>query len=296
MLARDDLNLYVVADGAGGHNAGEVAAALAARSISNFMGATIRKAWSQPVVDALGFATGARRLAAAICKANHDVVEISRSHNQYQNMVATVVALELCARSNMAHVAYCGDARCYRLRAGQLEPLTYDHSLIMEVLEREPDLSDEIVARLPRNVVTRALGMEEHARVSFRSLAILPGDRYLLCSDGLSAMVEHGLLQSIMAEHLSPAETTAKLIARANEAGGRDNISVIVVDVAPAAATERSADEPTQPPPSSDSAPNVHVSDEALSDDEALLQRLSQIDSIPPGVIETVAGALKRKT
>ncbi|MCU0689861.1 MAG: protein phosphatase 2C domain-containing protein, partial [Polyangiaceae bacterium] len=162
ILVRDDLHLYVVADGAGGHNAGEVAAALATRSICNFVGATVRKALQQPVYDRFSIATGGRRLAAAVRKANHDVLEIAQKQERYRDMVATVVAAQLCPRAGLLHVAHVGDSRCYRLRNTVLEQLTQDHSVLVELLEREPDLDDEVVAKMPQHMVTRALGSEEH--------------------------------------------------------------------------------------------------------------------------------------
>jgi protein phosphatase len=294
VLVREDLSLWVVADGAGGHNAGEVAAALAVRSISNYMGATVRKAWEQPVFDRFGLANGGRRLAAAVRKANKDVLEVAHHNNKYRNMVCTVVAAALSARSCLIHVAHVGDSRCYRLRSCQLEQLTLDHSLLIEVLEREPDLDDAIVARMPRNVVTRALGMEEHVRVTFRSFPVLPGDRYLLCSDGLSGMVGQSVIESTLAEPSTPEEIVARLIELANEAGGKDNVSAIVVDVdsdvdligweAPTVATLEDL-------PGGDST-EIRV----LGTDEASVgERLSQIENLPADVIEHIDELFRKK-
>lgn len=294
ILVREDLSLWVVADGAGGHNAGEVAAALAARSISNYMGATVRKAWEQPVFDRFGLATGGRRLAAAIRKANRDVLEVAHNNNKYRNMVCTVVAASLSARSCLLHVAHVGDSRCYRLRSCQLEQLTLDHSLLIEVLEREPDLDDAIVARMPKNVVTRALGMEDHVRVTFRSFPVLPGDRYLLCSDGLSGMVGHSAIESAVAEPRGPDEIVAELIRLANEGGGKDNISAVVIDV------------------DSDvdlvgwEAPTIATMDEASMTDSSEIcvlgtdesdtvgQRLSEMSSLPPDLVEHIGELFKK--
>lgn len=286
--------MWVVADGAGGHNAGEVAAALAARSISNYMGATVRKAWEKPVFDRFGIANGGRRLAAAVRKANKDVLEVAHNNNKYRNMVCTVVAAALSSRSCLIHVAHVGDSRCYRLRSCQLEQLTLDHSLLIEVLEREPDLDDAIVARMPRNVVTRALGMEEHVRVTFRSFPVLPGDRYLLCSDGLSGMVGQNVIESTLAEPFTPEEIVVRLIDLANDAGGKDNVSAIVIDVdsdvdligweAPTIATLEDL-------PEGDSN-EIRV----LGTDEASVgERLSLIENLPADVIEHIDELFRRK-
>ncbi|HPB98810.1 MAG TPA: protein phosphatase 2C domain-containing protein, partial [Polyangiaceae bacterium] len=294
ILVREDLSLWSVTDGAGGHNAGEVAAALAARSISNYMGATVRKAWDQPIYDPFGIPNGGRRLAAAIRKANKDVLEVARHQNKYQNMVCTAVAAALCHRSMLMHVAHVGDSRCYRLRSCQLEQLTLDHSLLIEVLEREPDLDNTIVARMPRNVVTRALGIEDNVRVTFRSFPMLPGDRYLLCSDGLSGMVDHPTIEAALTEPSSPKEAVDRLIALANENGGKDNISVIVIDVdADVDLVGWQAPLATTKPETLDSdIPEIQV----LGTDESdtVGQRLSLIESFPPDLIEPIGELFKK--
>jgi protein phosphatase len=295
VLVREDLFLWVVADGAGGHAAGEVAAALAARSVANYMGATVRKAWDKPVYDTFGFPNGARRLAAAIRKANQDVLEIAQSNDDYKNMVTTVVAAHLSTRSGLLHVAHVGDSRCYRLRSCQLEQLTHDHSLLVEVLEREPDLDDAVVAKMPRNVVTRALGMEEHVRVTFRSFAVLPGDRYLLCSDGLSGMVSPSTIESALTEPMSPEETVSRLIALANEGGGRDNITAIVIDV------ESDEDligwDGSSTPPGAGLASSPPDNEELDSVEiEDMAAQVAALDALPPDLAEKLIKLLERKT
>jgi PPM family protein phosphatase len=230
VLVREDLNLYVVADGAGGHNAGEVASNLATRSIGNYFGATIRATHDKPEFDAFGTPQGARRLSAAIHKANKDVLEISRTHARHRGMGTTVVATSLSPRSGLMHVANVGDSRCYRLRAGQLEQLTVDHSLISDVVEQRPDLPDDILDKLPQNIVTRALGMDKDLRVAVTSHTLLPGDRFLLCSDGLSGVLTPSAIREAL-DQPEPPETLAHvLIALANEGGGPDNIAALVID------------------------------------------------------------------
>jgi protein phosphatase len=110
------------------------------------------------------------------------------------------------------HVAHVGDSRCYRLRSGHLELLTQDHSLLTDVLEQRPDLDDEVLARLPKNAVTRALGMDSQLRVSLRSYAVVQGDRYLLCSDGLSGPVPAPEIARALAADRTPLEIAEHLI------------------------------------------------------------------------------------
>lgn len=230
VLVREDLGLFVVADGAGGHNAGEVASALAARSMENYFGATIRATHERPELSPLGLPNGARRLSAAVHKANRDVVEIARTSAMHRGMGTTVVACCFSPRSGLMHVAHVGDSRCYRLRDGDFELLTQDHSLLTDVLEQRPELDDDMLARLPKNIVTRALGLDGQLRVSIRSFSVVEGDRYLLCSDGLSGPVPAVELAQILSLKLAPELVVDRLIAAANEHGGPDNIAALVVD------------------------------------------------------------------
>jgi serine/threonine protein phosphatase PrpC len=230
VLVREDLQLFAVADGAGGHEAGDVAADLAIRSIANYVEATERVARSGSEFDRFGLPAGARRLSRAVHKANRDVFDIAARYEKTRGMGTTVVALLFSPLSALAHLAHAGDSRCYRLRAGHLELLTQDHSLLMDVLEERPEIEDDVLASLPQHVVTRALGMRRSARVSVRSHEVLPGDRYLLCSDGLSGYVPADAIAACMAEE-GPLDTLVlDLVNLANHAGGRDNITALAVD------------------------------------------------------------------
>ena len=229
ILLRPDLRLWLVADGAGGHNAGNVASSLAVASITNHFEATERASRVQPDVDRFGIATGARRLSAAIRKANRDIVEISRSAKKYGGMGSTVVAVSVAARSSTLHVAHVGDSRCYRLRAGRLERLSQDHSLLNDVIEVYPELTDEQVAKLPRKVVTRALGLEESVRVTVRSYEVAAEDVYLLCSDGLTGELPDEQIRRVLTLPEPPTVLVERLIRMANEAGGGDNIAAVVL-------------------------------------------------------------------
>lgn len=237
ILLRPDLHLYVVADGAGGHNAGNVASALATTSLANFFESTEERMKGLPDVDAFGLSKGERRLAAGIQHANRDIVEISKTSNKHKGMGTTVVAISVNADHGIAHIAHVGDSRCYRWRAGELEQLTYDHSLINDVLETRPEVSDEALERLPRHVVTRALGMDTRVRVSVRSHRMLTGDRFLLCSDGLTDELDDDQLAQALRLDKSAEDIVGLLIGMAKESGGDDNIAALVVscEIAPTA-------------------------------------------------------------
>jgi len=276
VLVRDDLSLYLVADGAGGHNAGEVASALCARSMSNYFGATIRSTHQSPEFNRFGIPHGARRLSAAILKANRDIVEISRSSQVHRGMGTTVVAACFSPRSGLMHVAHVGDSRCYRLRAGHLELLTNDHSLLTDVIEQRPELDDEVLARLPKNVVTRALGMDEQLRVSLRSYAVVEGDRYLLCSDGLSGPVSAAELGATLGRDETPLQIAARLIEQANAAGGPDNIAALVLQCQGGHRHALPADSvPPQAPEVYDDAADI---DPDHSDPELLILGIEELD------------------
>ncbi len=229
VLVRDEQYLYVVADGAGGHASGEVASRLALRSMDNYFGATVRATHDRPEFDRFGIPSGARRLSQAILKANRDVLEVAHATSPHRGMGTTVVAAAFSPRSGLMHVANVGDSRCYRLRAGHLELMTQDHSLVSDIIEQRPDLDDRVLARLPKNIVTRALGMEASLRVSLRSHAVVAGDKYLLCSDGLSNLVLAEDIAETLCRDEPPEQSVERLIAIANAAGGVDNIAALVV-------------------------------------------------------------------
>jgi PPM family protein phosphatase len=229
-LVRNDLSLFVICDGAGGHDAGDVAAAAAARAIAKYIHETSALAESAPAIGTYGVASDARRIASALHKANRDVLAVARAAGSKRGMGATAVALLFSPTSSLVHVAHAGDSRCYRWRDGHFEQLTQDHSIINDVIEQRPDLDDGVLARLPKHAVTRALGMEDKLRITVNSHEVVNGDRYLLCTDGLSGPVQAGALAEVLARGEPPAETVAALIDLAKSVGGPDNIAALVVD------------------------------------------------------------------
>jgi protein phosphatase len=230
IVVRDDLALYAVCDGAGGHDSGDVAAETAARSMGSFLEQSNEASHGVPPFDRFGLAVDARRLATALHRANADVLSVSRAMGSKKGMGAVVVATLFSSASALVHVAHAGDSRCYRLRAGNLEQLTQDHSVINDVIEQRPDIEEEMLARLPRNAVTRALGVDEHLRVSTKSYEVVDGDRYLLCSDGLTGPVSASTIGQILRKGVPPEETVALLIEAAKAGGAPDNVSAIVID------------------------------------------------------------------
>ena len=241
VLLRPELDLFVVADGMGGHNAGDVASRLATASLKNFYEATLEGVpESQRVGDNYGeLSVDAQRLTSAVRKANRDVFEISSTYRQHHGMGSTVVAAYLVRNRGMMHVAHVGDSRCYRFREGKLVQLTHDHSLINDALALKPDLTPEELARLPKNIITRALGMREDVKVDVHSTAVQVGDVFLLCSDGLSGMVDDIEMASVLALGGPQAagsdgdlrDVCETLVHLANENGGTDNITALLVRI-----------------------------------------------------------------
>ncbi len=228
-LVRPDLHLFLAADGAGGHAAGNVASGLAATSVAEFLELTAGVAATRAEIDAFGFYRDARRLATAIQHANRKIMKAGEETAAHKGMGTTVVAMMFSPGSGIVHLAHVGDSRCYRLREGVFELLTFDHSLWHDILELRPDIEDAALARLPPNVLTRALGMEDGVRVSVRTLEVEPGDRYVLCSDGLTDAIEPERIASKLALPSAPDVIVKALIDAANDAGGPDNISSVVI-------------------------------------------------------------------
>jgi protein phosphatase len=228
VLVSPTFELYVVADGMGGHTTGHVASALTSASMSDFFEATRDgRLPSTPPDDEKDLPLAAQRLTAGVRKANHDVFEISSTHREHKGMGSTVVAIHF--DGERLHIAHVGDSRCYRLRDGAIEQLTRDHSLINDALAIKPDLTDDELARLPRNVITRALGMKEAVKVDVQSIPVEIDDMFLLCSDGLSGMLKEDQILEVFDLTSDLQEACELLIAMANEAGGVDNISALLV-------------------------------------------------------------------
>jgi PPM family protein phosphatase len=205
-------SLFVVADGIGGHRGGDVASALALETIESV-------APEETTLEAL---------VEDIKRANQAVLERGEADRDLRGMGTTITAV--LVDDARAHVAHVGDSRAYLLREGTLQQLTEDHTLVQRMV-REGRLTQEEAAHHPqRSVLTRALGVEGEIPVDELSLDVHAGDRFLLCTDGLSAMIERGRIEKILQREKDPQAACDKLIDAANRAGGDDNITVIVLD------------------------------------------------------------------
>jgi protein phosphatase len=226
------IDLYIVADGMGGHNAGEIASSLAALSLENCLMASRGGPLPEELTaDPRTLHAEARNLVAAVRKANADVFEISKSHPEHAGMGTTVVAVLVSRESGQFHVAHVGDSRCYRLREGKLQQLTQDHSLIGEAMAYKPDITEAELALFPKNVISRALGRGESVEIDVKTEEIRAGDIYVLCSDGLCGMINDAAILKHFDGHPEPDPVCKALIEAANAAGGQDNVTVVVIRV-----------------------------------------------------------------
>lgn len=228
-----EFNLFLVADGMGGHRAGDVASRLAIESVKEFFRMTEKEDITWPFHFDPNLPFTVNRLVTAIQVANNKIFRGSLESNEHQGMGTTAVGIYFVDGMRSCHIAHVGDSRCYRLRNDHLELMTMDHSLINDYLKAAPDLSAEQLAELPRNVITRALGMQDAVVVDVRTDTPEIGDCYLLCSDGLNGMLSDVEIEEIlMTERGNPDNIVAGLVSRANEKGGEDNITAIVAEIA----------------------------------------------------------------
>jgi len=226
--------LFVVADGMGGHRAGDVASHMATTEITAFFDATSADGdgveW--PAEEDARLTPDQNRLVSAVKLANQRIFQASVGNRSVQGMGTTVVGALFNRDDRNMHIAHVGDSRAYRVRGGDITQLTRDHSLLNDYLLVMPNMTDAQRERLPSNVITRALGMQDGVPVDVFFENVEPGDVYVLCSDGLNGMVSDDRILDIVHGAGADVETTAKaLVAQANENGGEDNTTVVVVRI-----------------------------------------------------------------
>ncbi|WP_437631209.1 Stp1/IreP family PP2C-type Ser/Thr phosphatase [Sorangium sp. So ce854] len=226
-----EYDLFIVADGMGGHRAGDVASKLATESIADFFRSTSREDATWPFHFDTSLSEEENRLQAGIRVANRQIFERSIRSRDCAGMGTTVVGALFSKKKNRIYVGHVGDSRAYRVRKGSIDQLTRDHSLFNDYIMAMPELTEEQRAELPRNVITRALGMNDSVTVDLISDEPQPGDVYLLCSDGLSGMLSDDQILQIVSSTDEVPEMCRRLIAKANENGGEDNITALVIRI-----------------------------------------------------------------
>jgi PPM family protein phosphatase len=219
-----DIGFAVLADGMGGHNAGEVASRIAADLVST----TFRSDLFVP--EHLDARRAESFVATTIAAANSAVLATARTHPRYRGMGTTLVLVFW--HNERVIYGHVGDSRLYLLREGRLERLTRDHTIVQEQLEQGSISAEQARHAANRNVLTRAVGIDPEVAADVRTRAIRSGDLYLLCSDGLTDMMADDEIRSTLLACGADVRTAAaRLIELANEAGSHDNVSVILARV-----------------------------------------------------------------
>ena len=211
----------LLADGMGGYNAGEVASKMAVTFINLELGRWLLQSPKAQTGEIC------RMLEICVENANHSIFSAAWANPDYEGMGTTLVAgIFQQDRLLLGHI---GDSRCYRLRGQSLVQITKDHSLLQEQVDAGLLTPEQALISPNKNLITRALGVEDVVQPEINEHPVKPGDLYLMCSDGLSDMIKHGVIAAILAGTHTLPQKAAQLVAAANQAGGHDNISVLLV-------------------------------------------------------------------
>jgi serine/threonine protein phosphatase PrpC len=232
LLILEGSSLVAVADGMGGHQSGDIASQLAVATVSDFFRLTVARkdaTWPFPLDTKLN--DEENNLRTALRVANRTVFERSRSRRSESGMGTTIVAALFNPQRTRVTIGHIGDSRCYQLRDRTLTLLTWDHSLVNEAAQNAPWLTKEELDQIPSNVITRALGIQDEVLVDLRTEPTQAGDIYLLCSDGLSGLLDDATMTSLLLEASSLDEAAEALVEAARSAGGHDNITVVLAQV-----------------------------------------------------------------
>lgn len=224
-LAYDELTaVAVLADGMGGYNAGEVASGMTTAFIKSELSRWLTEA-------GVGVKAKDVRRAMEICvdNANRSVFNAANANAHYAGMGTTLVVGVF--RDGKLVLGHIGDSRCYRLRGGVLTQITKDHSLLQEQIDAGLITLEQAATSTIKNLVTRALGVEDTVLLEVNDHPVEVGDIYLMCSDGLSDMVDDATIVKIVSPPGALDQKAEQLVATANENGGRDNISVLMIEV-----------------------------------------------------------------
>ncbi|HKJ53243.1 MAG TPA: Stp1/IreP family PP2C-type Ser/Thr phosphatase [Gammaproteobacteria bacterium] len=221
------LGLVVLADGMGGHRGGEIASSMTVDTVINLLQQRLPEITAGGIDDASGFSRESICIQDAVVAANELVYKTAEANPEHKGMGTTIVVLQFY--NNSFSLAHIGDSRCYRLRNDKLEQITKDHSLLQELIDRGFYTPEEARNSMNKNLVTRALGIDPIVMPDIQEDIVLKNDIYLLCSDGLTDLVEDEDIYLTIKQFSANLEEAAKqLITKANQNGGKDNISVML--------------------------------------------------------------------
>jgi serine/threonine protein phosphatase PrpC len=224
------VGLMVLADGMGGYNAGEVASGIAVQIVAELASEAANREELNDLDPHSGLMRQSIILRDAVYRSNKIIFQTAQSQTHCEGMGTTIVACMFY--DDKVSIAHVGDSRAYRLRGGQLDQMTLDHSLLQELVDRGFYSEEEAQRSTNRNYVTRALGVEPTVEVEVHEYDVIPDDVYLLCSDGLCDMVEDDDIHLTISTFNASLDVVGQqLIDMANDHGGRDNISVMLAQV-----------------------------------------------------------------
>jgi serine/threonine protein phosphatase PrpC len=222
-----DLGLVVLADGMGGHRGGEFASRMTVDTVISELQQSLPKIAAGEIDQSSGFSMESICVQDAVVAANQLVHKTAETSPRHKGMGTTIVVLQFY--NNSFSLAHIGDSRCYRLRADRFEQITKDHSLLQELIDRGFYTPEEARNSMNKNLVTRALGIDPTVFPDIQEDIVLKNDIYLLCSDGLTDLVEDEDIYLTITKFSASLEEAAKqLITKANKKGGKDNISVML--------------------------------------------------------------------
>ena len=222
--------LVILADGMGGYNAGEVASGMATTHLANSLTALVPGAKLQDIHRETGKRIAHKHLIDEVAAANHSIYQAAQSQAQFAGMGTTLVMAWFY--DNLVTVAHIGDSRLYRLRGEEFQQITRDHSLLQEQIDSGMITPEEAKYSQNKNLVTRAVGVDPEVDAEIHDYDVEPGDIYLLCSDGLNDMVDDEEIALTLQALSANLELAAdQLVQMANDNGGKDNISVILVKI-----------------------------------------------------------------
>ena len=225
--ACSDIGFYAVADGMGGHAAGERASRIAIEVISDYIRGNYDASGDGSSGDNRRFSEEAKRLEKAIKLANSSIYEVASNNESFKGMGTTIVAV--LVRNGKLFYGHVGDSRIYLLRSGSMEQLTEDHSLVQEQINSGLLTEEEAKSSGISNIITRSLGIMPDVEVDLGEISLLEKDMIILCSDGLTSMLDDDLIFNIAKSHKSPQSACRRLVDMANEKGGNDNITVLLL-------------------------------------------------------------------
>jgi len=226
----ENLGLLVLADGMGGHKGGEVASAIAVDSILQNLQQALPQITPGNIDKRTGYSLESMAIEKAIKEANQKIYQAAQSNSKYEGMGTTIVVLLFY--DNRLTIAHVGDSRLYRMRDRLLEQMTRDHTLLQELVDRGFYSKKEATQSLNKNLVTRAVGVNTSVDIDLLEEVALPGDIYLLCSDGLTDMIADDLIEDIQLNYRDNLQKMCKeLIKQAKDFGGKDNVSVMLAQV-----------------------------------------------------------------